>query len=139
MAEGKVPRTEFVGKLLHAKTTTTTTTKRPKIFFIKPITLRKRPPKDINLKNRNTKSLIGYNGLFDLNSLKVFTKDNVTSLSSWRKIEISNHTQLYPLVTKTSTTKNAGKLLHTKTTNCFCEYWAVFTDFISSNFRFKKS
>jgi len=77
-----VPRTEFVGKLLHARTTTTTTTKRPKIFFIKPITLRKRPPKDINLKNRNTKSLIGYNGLFDLNSLKVFTKDNVTSLSS---------------------------------------------------------
>lgn len=104
--------TKTIGKLLHARTTTKSTTttttttlvpttrrrktistskpKRPKIFFIKPITInqsiRKRltSAKDMNLKDRNTKSLIGYNGLFDLNSLKVFTKGNMTSLSSWR-------------------------------------------------------
>jgi len=98
--------TKTIGKLLHARTTTKSTTttttttlvpttkrrktistskpKRPKIFFIKPITIRKRlaSAKDMNLKDRNTKSLIGYNGLFDLNSLKVFTKGNMTSLSS---------------------------------------------------------
>jgi len=72
-----VAKTTSLGKLLHARTTT----RKPQIFFIKPIKLRKRPSKDINLKDRNTKSLIGYNGLFDLNSLKVFTKANVTSLS----------------------------------------------------------
>ncbi len=69
------------------KTISTSKPQRPKIFFIKPITIRKRPErlasaKDMNLKDRNTKSLIGYNGLFDLNSLKVFTKGNLTSLSS---------------------------------------------------------
>ena len=102
--------TKTIGKLLHARTTTKSTTttttttlvpttrrrktistskpKRPKIFFIKPITIQRKrlaSAKDMNLKDRNTKSLIGYNGLFDLNSLKVFTKGNMTSLSSWRK------------------------------------------------------
>ena len=100
----KTSTTKTIGKLLHARTTTTKSTtttttttastalasstietttapKRQKIFFIKPIKLRKRPSK-MNLKERDTKSLIGYNGLFDLNSLKVFTKNNVTSLSS---------------------------------------------------------
>lgn len=99
--------TKTIGKLLHARTTTKSTTttttttlipttrrrktistskpKRPKIFFIKPITIQRKrlaSAKDMNLKDRNTKSLIGYNGLFDLNSLKVFTKGNMTSLSS---------------------------------------------------------
>ena len=101
----KTSTTKTIGKLLHARTTTKSTTttttttvstalasskietttapKRQKIFFIKPIKLRKRPSKT-NLKERDTKSLIGYNGLFDLNSLKVFTKNNFTSLSSSR-------------------------------------------------------
>ena len=75
------PRTDSVKELLNGRTITTPTTRRLQIFFIKPITPSKRPPKDISLKNRNSKSLIGFNGLLDLNSLKVFTKDNVTSLS----------------------------------------------------------
>lgn len=91
-------------------TVITTTTKVPKwsfpknsskITFIKPVTIKnasytpfkKRKPKPkrkvkkkpMNSKNEiirgNQKSVFGYNSFFDISSLKVFTRDNVTSIT----------------------------------------------------------
>lgn len=84
-------------------TTTTTTPKRvssstnPKIIYILPVNGGKKkakPAKKLPLKSnevgdmetddelRRKKSVLSSNGLFDILSLKVFTRDNVTRLSS---------------------------------------------------------
>ena len=49
-------------------------------IFIRPSSVANKRRKKNTMKKRFNKSYYGYNGSFDLNSLKIFTKNNITSL-----------------------------------------------------------